>query len=142
MNLGYPLLDEESELIIDPVNTIPRNAAAEADINGFKKFIIPQDLYQEQVFCHNLKPSGNGDVAVTLQNHKLGIAFTIRFNIHQLPYLIQWKMMGKGEYVLGLEPSNVPGKNRKDLRNENILPYLEPGNSITNHLEVELSDIK
>jgi hypothetical protein len=31
-------------------------------------------------------------------------------------------MVGKGEYVLGLEPCNVPGKNRKVLRKENILP--------------------
>jgi hypothetical protein len=51
-------------------------------------------------------------------------------------------MMGKGEYVLGLEPSNVSGKNRKELRNENILPYLQPGECVTNNLKVVMSDIK
>jgi hypothetical protein len=47
-------------------------------------------------------------------------------------------MMGKGEYVLGLEPSNVPGENRKNLRNGNILPYLQPGESTTNNIEIVL----
>ena len=141
MNMGYPLLNEDAELIIDPVETNPRNSAAENCLREYKKFLKPQANYQEQVFCHTMKASSNGETSATLQNHKLGIALSIKFNTHQLPYLIQWKMMGKGEYVLGLEPSNVPGKNRKDLRDENILTYLEPGNSITNHLEVFLSDI-
>jgi hypothetical protein len=142
MNMGYPLLCEDSELIIDPALTIPRNSAAEGGLNEYMKFIEPQPIYSEQVFCHSLKASGNGETSATLQNNKLGIALTIKFNTEQLPYLIQWKMMGSGEYVLGLEPSNVPGKNRKELRNENMLPYLEPGEFVTNSLEVELNGIK
>jgi len=111
MNLGYPLLSEDAELIDDPEKIIPRNKSAEVGLNEFKSFIKPQPSYQEQVFCHTMKVSGNGETSATLKNHKLGITFTIKFNTNQLPYLIQWKMMGKGEYVLGLEPSNVPGKN-------------------------------
>ena len=49
--------------------------------------------------------------------------------------------MGKGEYILGLEPSNVPVKNRKELRNENILPYLQPGESVINSIEVSLTEL-
>jgi hypothetical protein len=142
MNLGYPLLDEDAELIIDPEQTIPCNASAEEGLNKYKAFLKPQAKYQEQVFCHTMKAFRNGETSTTLQNHKLGLALTIKFNTRQLPYLIQWKMMGEGEYVLGLEPSNVPGKNRKDLRNENTLAYLQPGESITNILEVVLSEIK
>ncbi|MGD0342498.1 MAG: aldose 1-epimerase family protein [Bacteroidales bacterium] len=141
MNLGYPLLNEDSELIINPAKTTPQNAAAKADLTKYKMFIKPLASYQEQVFCHTMKASENGETSATIKNHQLGIALTIKFNTHQLPYLIQWKMMGKGEYVLGLEPSNVPGKNRKDLKNENILPYLQPSESIINNLEVVLSEI-
>jgi hypothetical protein len=50
-------------------------------------------------------------------------------------------MMGQGEYVLGLEPSNVPGKNRKMLKDENILPYLLPDESVINKIEVSLNEI-
>jgi hypothetical protein len=97
--------------------------------------------YQEQVFYHTMQASANGEAMATLQNKKLGIAITIKFNVARLPYLTQWKMMGPGEYVLGLEPGNVPAKNRKVLRDENILPYLQPGESIINSLEVALTDI-
>ena len=142
MNFGYPLLFEGAELILDPALTTPCSSVAEAGMHEFNKIIKPQSSYQEQVFCHTMKASDSGETSVTLKNHDLGITLTINFNIHQLPYLIQWKMMGKGEYVLGLEPSNVPGKNRKNLRNENTLPYLQPGESTTNNIEIALSDMK
>ena len=95
----------------------------------------------EQVFCHTMKAGSDGNAVATLKNRKLGIALTIKFNTVRLPYLIQWKMMGMGEYVLGLEPSNTPGKNRKALKEENVLPHLQPGESVTNSIEVLLSDI-
>jgi hypothetical protein len=88
-----------------------------------------------------MQADSKGYTSATLQNKKLGIALTIKFNISELPYLIQWKMMGQGEYVLGLEPSNVPLKNRKELRDENKLPYIQPGESVTNNIEVILTDI-
>jgi hypothetical protein len=142
MNFGYPLLNEDAELIIDPERTIPGNAAAEEGLHVFKAFNKPQHSFQEQVFCHSMKASENGETSATIKNYKLGIALVIKFNIHQLPYLIQWKMLGEGEYVLGLEPSNVPGKNRKDLKNEKILPIIQPGQSVTNILEVGLEEIQ
>jgi hypothetical protein len=141
MNLGYPLLCENSQLIIDPVQTQPRDETAISGLNEFKQFIKPQAGYQEQVFYHTMKGNAKGETDVTLQNKKLGIALTIKFNISQLPYLTQWKMMGQGEYVLGLEPCNVPGKNRKVLRDENILPFLQSGESKTNLIEVIVTDI-
>ena len=39
MNLGYPLLSEDSELVIDPEKTVPRDDSALAGINEFIKFI-------------------------------------------------------------------------------------------------------
>lgn len=141
MNFGYPLLSEDAELIIDPAQTLPRDTAAGTGLKEFKQFIKPMAGYQEQVFYHTMQASANGEAMATLQNKKLGIAITIKFNVARLPYLTQWKMMGPGEYVLGLEPGNVPAKNRKVLRDENILPYLQPGESIINSLEVALTDI-
>lgn len=47
--------------------------------------------------------------------------------------------MGQGEYALGLEPGNVPVKNRKELREENRLPWLQPGESTENSLELEFT---
>ncbi len=141
INLGYPLLYEGSSLLIDPAHTHPRTPVAAAGMKDFRMLQKPRAGYQEQVFIHTMKGNSDGDTSVTLQNKKLAIALTIKFNINQLPYLIQWKMMGQGEYVLGLEPGNVPLKNRKELKEENTLPLLQPGESSTNTIEVHLSEI-
>lgn len=138
MNLGYPLLCEDAELIIDPVQTLPRDSVAAEAMKDFKQFIKPKPGFNEQVFFHTMKPDVNGQSSATLQNKKLGIALTIKFDAVRLPYLTQWKMMGSGDYVLGLEPCNVPLKNRKVLRDEKILPLLEPGESTVHSIEVIL----
>jgi galactose mutarotase-like enzyme len=141
MNFGYPLLDEHAELVIDPEMTLPRDDTAAAGINEFRSFSRPQPGFQEQVFNHKMKAGPDGKAIVTLKNKKAGIALHLKFDVAELPYLIEWKMMGQGEYALGLEPSNVLLKNRKQLREEGILPYLRPDESITNHLEVRVEEI-
>ena len=141
MNFGYPLLSEDAELEIDPAETAPRDADAAPGINEFRKFIKPQPTYNEQVFFHTMKGDQNGETTVTLKNKKIGTAVSIKFNINQLPYITQWKMMGNGEYVLGIEPCNVLCKSRKTLREENTLPMLQPGESTTNILEIKVNEI-
>jgi hypothetical protein len=49
MNLGYTLLCEDSQLIIDPLKTEPRDKTAAGAINDYKKFIKPHAGFQEQV---------------------------------------------------------------------------------------------
>ncbi|HLN55886.1 MAG TPA: aldose 1-epimerase family protein [Bacteroidales bacterium] len=140
MNLGYPLLDENAELIIDPISTTPRDEVAEKGINDIRKFTTPQPGFKEQVFDHLMKAQSGGMASATLQNKGLGISLQIRFDTSTLPYLVQWKNMGQGDYVLGLEPCNTPGKNRKLLRESNMLPVLGPGESRTLRVEVILND--
>jgi galactose mutarotase-like enzyme len=141
MNFGYPFLTEDTELAIDPLKTLPRDEDAGSGIKEFRKFIKPQPDYREQVFFHTMKGDKNGETSVTISNKETGIAVSLRFNINQLPYLTQWKMMGYGEYVLGIEPSNVLCKSRKTLREENSLPFLQPGESTTNTLEISVNII-
>lgn len=140
MNLGYPLLDENAELIIDPANTTPRDENAEKGLSSIRKFTVPQAGFREQVFDHLMKAGGDGFASATLQNRKPGISLGIRFKTDTLPYLVQWKNMGQGDYVLGLEPCNTPGKNRKLLRESNMLPVLEPGESRVHQIEVIVED--
>lgn len=142
MNMGYPLLSEDAELLIDPAQTLPRDDSAAMGLKEFRKFTVPQEGFKEQVFDHLMKTDSKGMATVTLQNKKLGISLKIRFNTARLPYLVQWKMMGQGDYVLGLEPSNAPGRNRKLLREENMLPELKPGESKVNKIEIILEEIR
>jgi hypothetical protein len=141
MNFGYPFLSEDTELVIDPLETRPRDDDAEPGLKEFMKFIKPQPSYREQVFFHKMKGDKNGDACVIIRNKKEGIEVRIKFNLQSLPYMTQWKMMGYGEYILGIEPCNVPCKSRATLRQEKNLPDLEPGETSVNDLEVTVSSI-
>jgi Domain of unknown function (DUF4432) len=141
MNFGYPLLSEDAELLIDPVETVPRDADAVSGMNEFRKFIKPQPAFREQVFYHTMKGNKEGETTIKLNNRKIGVGVTIKFNVHQLPYINQWKMMGYGEYVLGIEPSNVLCKSRNILRQENSLPVLQPGECTTNNIEIAVHEL-
>jgi hypothetical protein len=140
-NLGYPLLSEDAELEIEPKKTTAGNPQATNNIAHFKHFSVPQAGFEEQLFHHQLASDYFGYAEVKLKNIALGMALTMRIKTAQLPFLTQWKMLGEGEYVLGLEPCNVTMKNRKTLRDENILPLLQAGESVTNCLEILLQVI-
>ena len=141
MNFGYPLLTEDAELMIDPDHTLPRDADAVSGLNEFRKFIKPQAAFREQVFFHTMKGNKEGEATIALNNSKVGIGVSIKFNISQLPYVNHWKMMGNGEYVLGIEPSNVLCKSRNILREENSLPVLQPGETTTNNIEISVHEL-
>jgi len=139
MNFGYPFLSEDAGLIIDPVETKPRDPDAVPGLNDFRRFIKPQETYREQVFFHTMKADQDGYARVILGNKTAGLEAELKFRVESLPYLTQWKMMGYGEYVLGLEPGNVPCKARNVLDQEKILPVLQPGEAMTNELILTIS---
>lgn len=141
LNFGYPLLSEAAELLVEPVNTVPRDGDALSGISDFRSFVPPIDDYREQVFFHILKGDKKGRASIRVVNRKLGFEVAILYDLKQLPFLTQWKMMGKGEYVLGIEPGNVHSKSRSTLREENILPMLAPGENSTHTLEISIREL-
>ena len=141
MNLGYPLLSEKSELEINPLETSPRDESAVSGMNEFREFISPQEKYDEQVFFHKMKGDQEGFTKASLVNKEIGIRLNVNFNVTQLPFLAEWKMMGCGEYVLGLEPTNVFVKSRKQLREEGSLPFLKPQESVTNKVVISIEEL-
>lgn len=139
-NLGYPLLDENAVLIAPINKTQPRDAEAENGTAFFNIFQKPTPEYNEQVFFHDLKTDHVGKTCVALINEKLGLGVAIRFNKNQLFNLAEWKMMGEGEYVLGIEPCNCYGGGREDLRAKGLLEHMKPGEVRTFNLEIEVLD--
>jgi hypothetical protein len=141
MNIGYPMLSEDAELFVDPALTSPRDEDAKTGMADFRHFSVPMANYREQVFFHRMKTGKDGMANVELKNKTLGISLSVNFDTAIMPYLVQWKMMGQGDYVLGLEPANVPVKDRKALKEEKLLPYLHAGESVTNKISIILEDL-
>lgn len=139
-NLGYPLLDEDAIFIAPTREIKARDEEACKGTENCKVFQKPTPGYKEQVFYHDVKTDEEGNTCVALINEKRGLGVAIRFNKDQLFNLTQWKMMGEGEYVLGIEPCNCFGSGRVDSKANNLLEYLEPGEIRSIRIEMEILD--
>ena len=138
-NLGYPLLDEDAILRSPAGGTVtPRDAEAAKGQHTWQQMQAPTPGYAEQVFYHDLKTDAEGNTCVALVNHRLELGIAFHFNKKQFFNLAQWKQMGEGEYVLGIEPSNCYVGGRFDPRNKDILQYIAPGESKNFHVEIEI----
>lgn len=105
-NIGYPLLDEGSELILPTLSVTPRDDNARAVQEKWNIISAPSDNAPEQVFIHELADDGNGNTFAALINNDLGLGLKLEFNQSNLPNFMEWKSSGSGDFVLGLEPAN------------------------------------
>lgn len=135
-NFGFPLVSPDSELLIDDAWVEPRDEAAQRGLATHTRFDSPDPDYAEQVFFHQPRVDDEGFAQVALVNRAFGFGAYVRYRARELPYLWQWKLMGVGEYVCGLEPANHVGKPRSQLRREGQLRFLAPGEEI--HYRVEI----
>lgn len=139
-NLGYPLLNENSILYTSSSEVFPRDEEAKKGEKEWNKFQKPTLDYREQVFYHtiNTKKTNYG----CLYNPKLELGVYIKFNNEYLNNLIQWKMMGKGEYVLGIEPGTANVDGRDKVRQSGKLQYIEPQETKTVEIEIGIIEGK
>jgi len=137
-NLGYPLLTAKSYLVTRSEKITPKDEEAAKGISDYARFQVPTPGFREQVFYHDLKADANGKVFAALVNpiQELGVA--IWFNKNQLNRLTQWKMMGEGDYVLGLEPCNSIVEGRAKARNQGLLEFIKPGATRKFNIEIEV----
>lgn len=131
-NLGFPLINDHAEIRMDAERTTPRDERAEKGLENWNRFQPPQPGFEEQVFVHQVRADDDGYAQVEIRNPDLDHGLRIRYDARTLPHLVQWKMSGQGEYVLGIEPVNSSGvKGRAHARELDDLPHLEPGESRT-----------
>jgi len=143
INLGYPLLDKGSELLTRS-RGVPADAEAEKDPKNYHRFQDPVRGCQEKCYHHEPEPSQGPYVINALVNRDLsgGLGVYEKYRKNELPYLMEWKMMGIKEYVVGIEPGNCPMKTRKWLKENGLMPYLKPGEQRTYTLEIGLIEGK
>ncbi len=126
INLGYPMLDENTRLEISSSDVLPRDEHAATAISEWDKMLPPQSGIKEQCYYHLFK----SDIAsVKVYNPEINCRMSLVFNTDTLPYLTEWKMMGIQDYVLGLEPCTNTLEGRKSLGENKSLSLLAPGES-------------
>ena len=127
INLGWPLVDDAASLEAPPHDVTPQTDHAAAALADWPKLTAPVPGFAEQVYYHALSPDAAGMASMRLVNPRLGLAFNVSYRVRELPYLIQWKMMGQGEYVVGLEPANCFPEGQEQAKNRGLLRHLKAG---------------
>ncbi len=138
MNMGYPLLSEKSELYIPSVKVTPRSPKAAENLSTHLQMLTPQAHYEEECFFHEFEGEGKA----MLYNPDIDLGLGITFPIGSLDQMCQWKMMGKQEYVLGLEPANCSPDGRVAMKEQGKRKTLLPGQSETYEITVRLYEGK
>ena len=129
-NIGYPLLDEHAKLTVDSTEITPVSPVH--DVARCTTFDPPTPGRAEEVFRHTLR-QGKG-VKATLENPDLGLGLRLHFDTEDFPYLVEWKSMAGGDYVLGIEPVTIPMPER-------TLRMLQPGETAKHTVTWEFFDV-
>jgi hypothetical protein len=144
INVGFPFVDEGAELVA-PFKRPPRilfGDANPADRESYARFTAPQRAWVQQTFEHDLAADADGRVPVAIVNPALGQGGQGMYVIYvkrQMPRYIEWRMMGEGQYAVGIEPC-TNGFGREAVRAAGEMIVLEPGESRTYDVEIGVLD--
>ena len=140
-NFGYPLLSENSVIKIPNNGIVGRDEHAQKFISSALNVEIPQAGFQER--CYYYDVIQNDSLAkVGLYSNDINKGLIMSYDKTALPYFTEWKMMGKTDYVLGLEPGNCTPDGRNVLREKNLLEFIEPNESKVTSIEFSFVDNK
>lgn len=136
LNLGWPLVDDGATLEAPAHDVTPQNGHAAEGLSAWSEITSPVPGFAEQVYYHTLPADPHGLASMRLVNPRLGIAFRVTYRVAELPYLVQWKMMGQGEYVVGLEPANCFPEGQEQIAKRGLLKTLSPGERMETFLNL------
>jgi hypothetical protein len=144
-NFGFPLLSPETEIQWPSRRVVPRESTT--PLEGYDRWQTPALDHPERVYYHEDLVTRDGWAVAALRNPRFPVAngagagtLTMRLSwtTANLPRLVQWKMPGSGEHVLGIEPANCHVEGRAAERARGTLAVLEPGETRTYQLALNL----
>jgi len=139
-NFGHPLVGPDTKLITsESVSSVPRDEIAAPGLEDCRTFQAPTHRYAEQVFYHDLVPEKDGTVFAGLYNPLLNITAAVKFHKNELPYLVEWKQMGEGDYTCGIEPATWKPEGRAKAREQGELITIAPGEEREFNMEVSVT---
>jgi len=135
INYGFPAVGAGSRLAAPSLTVTPRDAEAEKEKEDYGVFSAPRNGFKEKVYFHDVADD-RGKTLAGVVNPDLGFGAYVGYSKAQLPHLIEWKMMGKGTYVVGVEPGTNLVCGRALEREEGRLRMLKPGETAVYDLEL------
>ena len=137
-NIGYPLLSECAKLLLPTQKVTPRTQHAADHAAQYLEITSPAAGYEEMCYYHDLKADENGWASAGIYNEKEHLGLKILYDKQNLDHFVQWKMLAKGTYVMGLEPCNATINGMTDARENGTLKTILPGEKKHMHLKLSI----
>ena len=137
MNLGFPLLDEGSRVVMKSVSCEAMSDHTLTDPD-WRVMPAPIDNNPEYLYVHKLQPDADGLVRAAAFNDRLGLGLEIAYDPQVLPYMVQWKCMKSGDYALGLLPSTCKPIGRLAAAQQDQLVTIEPFEKLEITLQIRI----
>lgn len=127
-NIGYPVVSPGSRLEV-PSGEVVGFGDAASYVDEYDRFTAPTSGFKALVYEHRV--SGDTPQTVRLSNPIFGptggIGIGVTYDPIQLPRLWQWRMLGEGMYLIGIEPANCGIRGRATERADDAVDVVLPG---------------
>jgi Domain of unknown function (DUF4432) len=146
INIGFPFVSEGAELVA-PIVPPARLLFGNIDPNRpeqYTRFVQPQRDCLFEGLEFGMAAESDGRVPVALINPRLGsrgCAVYVIYNRQQMPSCLEWRMMGEGQYAVGIEPA-TNGFGRDQVRASGQMITLKPGEKRVYDLEIGVIDTR
>lgn len=143
INVGFPALDAASRIYAPSLECLPRDERAQVDADKWMEMLPASSGFAERVYVHRMRPDEDGFVTVALVNPDFQgrpFGLSVKYSHTTLPWFNEWKMMGEGAYVCGLEPANCQTLGRGAERVAGRLVELQPGEQKEYEMEIGVID--
>ncbi len=142
-NIGFPVLQAGARLIVSDLAVQPKDERSREALPEHTRMGPPEHGYEELNYWHDVRPDPEGYCEAAVINDALdlpfgrGLGLALRWRKDQLWNLVQWKMLGEGDYVTAIEPANCHTLGRCRERELGTLQHIAPGE--TREFDVEFS---
>lgn len=139
-NMGYPLLSENSIVRFPNQKIWAETDNAIETIDTSLIMEKPQQNYAERCYFFDATVGKNNKVNTGIFNPDIDAGVVLSYDKEQLPCLTEWKMMGRRDYVLGIEPGNCFPCPRDKMREKGVIKYLDPDQSNTTSVSFKFTN--
>lgn len=136
VNFGYPMLCEMTKFTTNCTLYGSRPMPDEEKCR-YNQFEAPADNKPECVFFFKTCKKA----MYRLESPQAGMWTQVSFDGEKLPYLIEWKNIASGEYVLGLEPATNTPDGRAKAKKDGELMFIEPQQKKTFDLNIQVGTL-
>lgn len=124
INVGVPVLQEGSRVILPIEELAPRDELAAGEIEQWDQIEDPQHGYSERVYFASLRSDEANLTTAMLQNSDASHALAVTFSTKTLPRFVVWKNTAARSdgYVTGLEPAtNFPNPRSFEAEHDRVV---------------------